>query len=119
MRRWRLLKDLPWAKAGSVSYPVSTEPNTWEFGLFRFGLTYASPALRDTYLQEHPDWFEEIKPRRVLVIEVDAQNTIPPESWRLAKGYRFEVFVSTKGGLIDDNFRTKLPIIEYRIEERD
>ena len=103
MRRWKLLKDLPWAKAGTESHEqVSTD-------LVVFGDRHTMyVSFQKEFLEQHPDWFEEIKPRRVLVVECELPMI--ETNWKVQSVRIFSP---------NCNYTLAADVLSTRIEERD
>jgi hypothetical protein len=69
-RRWKLLKDLPGCPAGTIGIEDLTGSRYHQVN-FGCGQNLKFTLL---YVEVNPDWFEEIKPKRVLVIEFELEE---------------------------------------------
>jgi hypothetical protein len=70
LRKWRLKKDTLSGACGEVpAGTVFTQGKTEDYAFPLAGVKDAG-AYRIDFIEAHPEWFEEIKPRRVLLIEV-------------------------------------------------
>lgn len=76
--QWKLLKDLPGIPAGTMSNKDSSDSVAC-FGPPEYPCQdYCQDYYLVSYMRRHPEWFQEIKPRRILICEWDEERLPQP-----------------------------------------
>jgi hypothetical protein len=108
LRKWKLLKDTLW---GSQILPAGTmfseEPSGRAYSHGEFRLLF----LETEFVQKHPEWFEEVKRKYVLVVEVP--NWLPEDN------PPDEITLHCRYSGIHDHSRTTISSFSARVEERE